>query len=74
MWTATVENLVELETIENKLIADSGYVTLVEEGGAHASGDPIDDGLLQFIHADPKSAEIDAQYAMTVQATLAPGG
>jgi len=74
VWTATVENLVELETIENKLIADSGYVNLVEEGGAHASGDPIDDGLLQFIHADPRSAEIDAQYATTVQATLAPGG
>ncbi len=73
-WTATVENLVELETIENKLIADSGYVSLVEEGGAHASGDPIDDALLQFIFADPKTTEIDAQYAMAVQATLAPGG
>ena len=73
-WTATVENLVELETIENKLIADSGYVSLVEEGGAHASGDPIDDALLQFIFADPKTAEIDAQYAMAVQATLSPGG
>ena len=56
VWTANVENLLELETIENKLIADSGYVTLVEEGGAHTSGDPIDDGLLQFIHADPNSA------------------
>ncbi len=74
VWTATVENLVELETIENKLIADSGYVNLVEEGGAHSSGDAIDDHLLQFIHADPESAEIDAQYATTVQATLAPGG
>ncbi len=74
VWTATVENLVELETIDDKLLADSGYVTLVEEGGTHGSGDPIDDGLLQFIHADPKSTEIDAQYAMTVQATLAPGG
>jgi hypothetical protein len=73
-WTATVENLVELETIESKLIADSGYVSLVEEGGAHASGDPIDDRLLQFIFADPKTTEIDAQYAMAVQATLAPGG
>jgi len=74
VWTATVENLVELETIENKLLSDSGYTALVEEGGAHASGDPIDDNLLQFIHADPKSAEIDAQYATTVQATMAPGG
>jgi hypothetical protein len=74
VWTATVENLLELETVESKLLADSGYVTLVEEGGAHSSGDPIDDNLLQFVHADPRSAEIDARYATTVQATMAPGG
>ena len=39
-WTATVENLVELETIENKLIADSGYVSLVEEGARARVGRP----------------------------------
>ena len=74
VWTATVDDLLTLETIENKLISDSGYVSLVEEGAAHASGDPIDDGLLQFVFADEAAAEIDATYATTVQATLAPGG
>lgn len=74
VWTATVDDLLTLETIENKLISDSGYVSLVEEGAAHTSGDPIDDGLLQFVFADEAAAEIDATYATTVQATLAPGG
>ena len=72
-WTAIIEDLVTLETAENKLIADSGYLSLVEEGAAHASGDPVDDGLLQFVFADPKATEIEAQYAFTVQATVAPG-
>jgi hypothetical protein len=74
VWTATVDDLLTLETIENKLISDSGYVSLVEEGAAHASGDPIDDGLLQFVFADPATTEVAAAYATTVQATLAPGG
>jgi len=74
VWTSVFEDLVTLEGTFDKLIGDSGYSSLVEEGAAHASGDPVDDGLLQFVHADPKAAEIDAQYALAVQATLAPGG
>ncbi len=74
VWSAMIEDLVTLETTMNKLVADSGYVSLVEEGAAHASGDPIDDGLLQIVFADPKAAEIDRQYALVVRATLAPGG
>ena len=74
VWTATVDDLLTLETIDNKLISDSGYVSLVEEGAAHGSGDPIDDALLQFVFADPASAEVSATYATTVQATLTPGG
>jgi hypothetical protein len=74
VWTATVDDLVTLETIENKLISDSGYVSLVEEGAAYASADPVDDALLQFVFADPATAEVEATYATTVQATLVPGG
>ena len=74
VWSATVDDLLTLETVDNKLISDSGYVSLVEEGAAYASGDPVDDGLLQFVFADPATAEVDATYATTVQATLTPGG
>ena len=73
-WTAIIEDLVTLETAQDKLMADSGYGSLVEEGAAHASGDPIDDGLLQFVFADLRAAEIESQYALAVRATLAPGG
>ena len=38
----------------------------------HVRG-PVDDGLLQIIHADQKAAEIDAKYAVAIRATLAPG-
>jgi hypothetical protein len=74
VWTAVFEELVTLEGTMDKLVGDSGYSALVEEGAAHASGDPVDDGLLQFIHADPKTAEVDARYALAIRATLAPGG
>ncbi len=74
VWTATVDDLLTLETIDGKLLSDSGYVSLVEDGATYSSGDPVDDGLLQFVFADPASAEVNASYATTVQATLAPGG
>ena len=74
VWTALFEELVTLEGTMDKLVGDSGYSALVEEGAVHASGDPVDDGLLQFIHADPKTAEVDARYAVAIRATLAPGG
>ena len=54
VWTSLFEDLVTIETTMDKLIADPGYVSLVEEGSAHASGDPVDDGLLQFVFADPE--------------------
>ena len=73
VWTATVDELLTLETVEGKLMGDAGYLALVEEGATHGSNDPVDDGLLQIVFADPAAAEIDATYATTVQATLAPG-
>ena len=74
VWTAVFDELVTLEGTMDKLVGDSGYSALVEEGATHASGDPVEDGLLQFIHADPKTAEVDARYALAIRATLAPGG
>ncbi len=74
VWTSIFEDLVTIETTMDKLMADPGYVSLVEEGGAHSSGDQIDDGLLQFVYADPKAAEIESQYAAVVRTTAAPGG
>lgn len=74
VWTLTVGDLATLEGTFDKLTADAGYTSLVEEGASHVSGDPVEDSLLQIIHADPKSADIDPKYALSIRATLAPGG
>ena len=73
IWTATVEALAVLEAGQAKMMADSGYLSLVDEGARLGSGDPIDDALLQVVYADPAVADMQAQYATRVQATLAPG-
>lgn len=73
VWTTLVENLAVLEASSAKMIADPGYISLVDSGAELASGDPIDDGLLQIVFADPASADVHAQYATVVQAVLAPG-
>ena len=74
VWSSIFEDLVTIETTFEKLIGDKGYASLVEEGGAHASGDPVDDSLLQFLYVDPKAAEIESKYAGVVRTTAAPGG
>jgi hypothetical protein len=73
VWTAAVEELAALEASEAKMMADSGYLSLVEEGAKFNSGQAIDDGLLQLIYADADAANTQAQYATTVAAVLAPG-
>jgi hypothetical protein len=73
VWTATVEDLSVLEATEAKLGADSGYLSLVDTGASLGSDDAIDDGLLQFVHADPSAAGIQPQYANVVEAVMAPG-
>ncbi len=74
VWTVVFDDLATLEGTFDKLVSDSGYTSLVEEGAAHASGDPVDDGLLQLVHTDTGAAGAEAQYALVIQATLAPGG
>jgi len=72
-WTATVEDLAALEASDAKLMADTGYHSLVDDGAKFMSGDAIDDNLLRLIHADQDGASAQPQYASVVQAVLAPG-
>jgi hypothetical protein len=74
VWSSTFEDLLTIETTFEKLIGDNGYTSLVEEGGTHASGDPVDDSLLQFLFVDPKAADTDSKYAGVIRTTAAPGG
>lgn len=72
-WTTSVENLATLETLEAKLLADSGYLDLIEQGTKYDSGEAIEDSLLQLVHADPDAASGQPQYVTVVDAVIAPG-
>jgi hypothetical protein len=72
-WTAVVSDLAVIEETETKLGTDPGYLSLVEEAIPLLSTDPADQRLMQLVHADPDAASINAQYASTVTAALAPG-
>lgn len=72
-FVSVVDDLALIEATEDKLAADPGYATLVEQGLGLIAPDPVDQVLLQLVHGDPDAAEIDARYATTVMATLQPG-
>ncbi|MCU1465407.1 MAG: hypothetical protein JWM72_1335 [Actinomycetia bacterium] len=72
-WTSVVSDLAIIEDTEAKLAADPGYAELVGQATALLSTDPADQTLMQLVHADPDAAGVDARYALTTRATLAPG-
>ena len=73
VWTAAVEELAELEATDAKLMADSGYLSLVDEGSKFSSGEAINDGLVQIVYSNDALAPISAQYAAVVRSQLIPG-
>jgi len=73
-WTSVVEDLSIVETTETKLAADAGYQLLIDEAaGLLSATQAADQFLSELVYSDPAAATIDAQYASTVQARLAPG-
>ena len=72
-WTVGVEELSQLEALDAKLLADSGYTSLADEGARYTSDAGVDDALINLIYADPNAATDEVQYAGGVQAVLAPG-
>lgn len=71
-WISVVNDVSEMTVTDEKLMADSGYLDLVEEGSRFSAGTGIDDSLVNLIHADPDGFET-AQYASITTAVLAPG-
>jgi hypothetical protein len=71
-WVTVVDDLAALTATEEKLMADGGYLELVQEGSKFNDGTGVDDQLVSFVHLDVDGAE-SAQYASVVKATLAPG-
>jgi hypothetical protein len=73
-WTSVVSDLAIIGDTETKLAADPGYMGLVDEATVLLSTtEPPMQMLMQLVHGDRDAASIDAQYASTVRATLAPG-
>jgi hypothetical protein len=70
-WTTAVDDLSTITTMQDKLVADSGYLDLVEEGARFSSGAAVD-GLVRYVHAD-RDGVATAQYSTAVRAVLAPG-
>jgi hypothetical protein len=73
VWTATVEELAVLEATDAKLIADNGYIALMDVGQKFASGDAIDDRIVQLVLADTDAANTRPSYANVVVSALADG-
>ena len=72
-WTTFVEDLATLEATTDKLLADSGYHMLLEQGARYASTDPINDVLMQVLHADGVDLAQPPSYVNEVAAVAAPG-
>ena len=72
-WTTFVEDLATLEATNDKLMTDSGYLMLLEQGARYSAGDVINDGLAQVIHAEGFDPSKQPAYVAEVQAVIASG-
>jgi len=73
IWTTAVEDLATLEATNDKLLADSGYHMLLEQGARYTSGDAIDDTLLQIVDAEGVDPTKSPAYVVGVDAVIATG-
>jgi hypothetical protein len=71
-WSTVIGDLTEIVGVEEKLLADSSYIELVERGVAFNDGSGFDDTLGRFVHADPDGLGT-AEYASITTTLLAPG-
>ena len=72
-WTVIVEDLSQLEALDMKLLADGGYLSLVEEGARYTSEAGFDDVLVRVRTADLDAITSGSQYATVVRSVLSPG-
>jgi hypothetical protein len=70
-WTTTTEDISTIAGSQEKLLADSGYLDLVEEGASYTNGAAPVDGLVRLVHADSDGVA-GAKYSTVVRAVLGP--
>ena len=71
VWSTFVPDLATLESANDKLLVDDGYVSMVDAGAKFSQGG-VDDSLLQLITGDPDPNR-QVEYATTVQTVCASG-
>jgi hypothetical protein len=71
VWSTFVPDLATLESANDKLLVDDGYVAMVDAGAKFSTGN-IDDTLLQIISGDPDPNR-QVEYATTIQTVCASG-
>ena len=71
-WSTMTEQLAELEAVEDKLLADDGYVELVDRGAGFTNGE-MDDRVASVLHAPADFAERRVEYVTVVTAQAANG-
>lgn len=71
-WSTVIVDIAELMVLEEKLMADGGYVELVEQGARFGHDSGAQDSLGRLAHADPDGFDT-AQYVSITTTRLAPG-
>jgi hypothetical protein len=71
VWTAMIPDLEALEAANDKLLADDGYISMIDEGATLLDGS-LDDSLAQIVYGQPDPNR-QVEYATTVQAVCVPG-
>ena len=72
-WTTFADDLATLEATNDKLMTDSGYLMLLEQGARYVASDPINDVLFQVVHADEIDVNKQPSYIAEVAATVTSG-
>ena len=72
-WTTLVEDLSTLEATNDKLLADSGYHMLLEQGARYVSTDAINDVITMVVHAEGIDPARQPAYVAEVTAVAATG-
>jgi len=72
-WMTFAEDLATLEATNDKLLADSSYHMLLEQGARYVSADAINDSLAMLVHADGMDPAREPAYVVEVAATAATG-
>lgn len=72
-WTTTVDTVAEIDTLDAKLIVDSGFLALQAASTEHVIPGSVNDSLSTIIHETPLAQSGTFHYASITSAQVQPG-